>query len=307
MRKKDVTLIVIPHGNDHVREFQCSKRLVGLLVGVAVVACGFALLFGAKYYIWARERANASALSERDEQVRELLESVRHKARVLEDKMKRLAQESDALRVIAELPEIDPDTRRVGIGGDASQAGAAYPFLDHPSAVLLEEVDAELDRLLRQTALEKASFEEIQAKLAVDQKLRDSTPSILPTYGYISSPFGYRRDPLTGRRMFHKGIDIAGRLRTPVYATAHGKVIYAKYSKGYGNAVMVDHGNGLKTLYAHLSKMHVKRGETVTRGQKIGEMGKTGRTSGCHLHYEVRKDGRAVNPWDYFYTKEDIG
>lgn len=307
MREKDVTLIVMPHGDDRVREFQFSKRLVGLLMSVAVVVCGLALLFAGEYYIRAREQAKARTLSATDEQVVELLGSVRDKVRALEGKMKKLAQESDALRVIAELPEIGPDTRRMGIGGHASQALLAYSFLDRPSAVLLAEVDAELDRLLRQTALEKTSFDEIQAKLAVDQEMRDHTPSVLPTYGYISSSFGYRTDPLTGRNMFHNGLDIAGRLGTPVYATAHGEVVYANYSMGYGNAVMIDHGNGLKTLYAHLSSMLVKRGETVARGQRIGEIGKTGRTSGCHLHYEVWRDGRAVDPSHYFYTKEDIG
>jgi len=306
MDRKDVTVIVIPHGKEYVREFRFSRRFLRMVLCFFAMLLASSVFYGTQYHLRAKQHSRLKSSERENKALREQLQSIQHKARVLKEKMDKLAERSDALRVIAELPEIDADTRMVGVGGPPFEDDRTYADFNSSSRNMLEKTEAEIDRLLRQAALEKASFQQIEQKLVADKQLRDHTPSILPTYGYISSPFGYRTDPLTGRRMFHKGIDIACRLGTPIYATANGEVIYAKYSKGYGNALMIDHGRGVRTLYAHLSKMSVGRGAKVVRGQKVGEMGKTGRTSGCHLHYEVSRGGRAVNPWYYFYTKEEI-
>ncbi|MFY9384696.1 MAG: M23 family metallopeptidase, partial [Dethiobacteria bacterium] len=126
-----------------------------------------------------------------------------------------------------------------------------------------------------------------------------ATPSIWPTRGRISSGFGMRRNPFGGGSQFHYGIDIAGTHGTPVYATANGQVSFAGYRGGFGNLVIISHGYGFQTYYAHLSGFAVSNGQWVKRGQVIGYMGRSGRATGTHLHYEVHVNGVAVNPYRY--------
>ena len=126
--------------------------------------------------------------------------------------------------------------------------------------------------------------------------LAAATPSIWPANGWLSSGVGVRRDPFTGDRDYHEGLDIAADKGSPVYATAAGTVKHASYKGAYGNLVIVDHGFGLETRYGHLSKYEVTVGDTVARGQLVGLVGATGRATSSHLHYEVRVNGRILNP-----------
>ncbi len=122
------------------------------------------------------------------------------------------------------------------------------------------------------------------------------TPSIWPVKGFISSGFGDRQDPLDGEPELHPGIDIAAPYGSPVEAPAEGLVISAGWQNGYGNCIEVSHGNGLVSVYGHLSKILVKPGQTVKRWQKIGLVGSTGHSTGPHLHYEIRRNDRPINP-----------
>ena len=125
--------------------------------------------------------------------------------------------------------------------------------------------------------------------------------------GYrFTSPFGYRRDPKTGGRRLHKGVDFAGPVGTPLYATADGIVTHAGWSSGYGRLVKIQHEFGIETRYAHQSQIRVKVGQRVSRGQRIGDMGASGRVTGPHLHYEVRVGGEAVNPMIYIKAANDV-
>ena len=126
--------------------------------------------------------------------------------------------------------------------------------------------------------------------------LAAATPSIWPTHGWLSSGMGNRSDPLTGERDFHPGLDISADKGDPVYATADGKVTNASPNGNYGNLVILEHGYGLETRYGHLSAFKVKEGQDVKRGDLLGLVGSTGRTTGAHLHYEVRANGRILNP-----------
>ena len=127
-------------------------------------------------------------------------------------------------------------------------------------------------------------------------QLAAATPSIWPTHGWLSSSMGNRADPLTGEKDFHPGLDISADKGDPVYATADGRVTHAASAGNYGNLVIVDHGYGLETRYGHLSVFKVTHGQKVKRGDLLGLVGSTGRTTGAHLHYEVRASGRILNP-----------
>jgi murein DD-endopeptidase MepM/ murein hydrolase activator NlpD len=125
------------------------------------------------------------------------------------------------------------------------------------------------------------------------------TPSIWPVAGNIRSGFGRRRDPFTGRNEQHQGLDIGALYGTPVHTPANGRVVFAGRQAAYGNLVVIDHGSGITTRYGHLSQFDVNVGDRLAKGELLGFVGSTGRSTGPHLHYEVRMDERAVNPRNY--------
>ena len=135
----------------------------------------------------------------------------------------------------------------------------------------------------------------------------DSVPQVMPaSVVRMSSGFGFRRDPFTGGGAMHSGLDFAGPIGTPIQAAANGRVSFVGVKSGYGNVVEIDHGNGLITRYAHLSAFGVKRGAEVGAGDRIASMGSTGRSTGSHLHFEVRLNGRAVNPRTFLERAPDV-
>ena len=132
-------------------------------------------------------------------------------------------------------------------------------------------------------------------------KTMQDYPVGIPLYGRITSRFGWRRDPFTGKRAFHSGLDFRASYKQPVFATANGKVVYAGWGKGYGKMVKIRHKYGYTTLYAHLFHIKVRSGQWVKAGQIIGYAGSTGRSTGVHLHYEIRRYGRLINPIKFLY------
>ena len=137
---------------------------------------------------------------------------------------------------------------------------------------------------------------ELQAYFQDQKSLLVSTPSIWPARGWVTSDFGQRLDPYTADRVMHEGIDIAAPHGKEVMAPSDGTVVFAGLEGGYGNVVVIDHGYGIKTRYGHLAKILVKAGEVVKRGHVVGAVGNTGRSTGPHLHYEVRVNGVPQNP-----------
>lgn len=164
-----------------------------------------------------------------------------------------------------------------------------------------EEFENYIESMQQEAQERLASFQEIAWYYANRMEGSHSTPSIRPSTGRISSGFGYRRDPFgkpIGR--MHNGLDFVSQPDSPIVATADGVVRHTGWVDGYGQAVLIDHGLGYSTLYAHATGIKVKEGERVKRGQPIAFMGTTGRSTGTHLHYEVWKDGQPVNPRNYF-------
>ncbi len=126
-------------------------------------------------------------------------------------------------------------------------------------------------------------------------------PVGVPLYGRITSRFGWRRDPFTGKRAFHTGLDLRATYKQPIFATANGKVVYAGWGKGYGKMVKIKHKHGYTTLYGHMYYIKVRAGQYVKAGQIIGYAGSTGRSTGVHLHYEIRRYGKLINPIKFLY------
>ena len=156
-----------------------------------------------------------------------------------------------------------------------------------------------MDQLSEASVVQNQAFEQVYSYLQDQKSLLASTPAIRPTTGWISSGFGYRKSPFTGLKEFHRGLDIATREGTPIIAPADGIIVFTGKKGGLGRVVVIDHGRGIITRYAHLQKSLLKRGSHVKRGDKIALVGNTGRSTAPHLHYEVHLNGIPVNPAKY--------
>ncbi len=163
----------------------------------------------------------------------------------------------------------------------------------------MREMHQQVDELNTASQRQENSFGSLLDKLEGQRNLLASTPAIRPTDGWMTSRFGHRVSPFTGRKEFHKGLDIANRKGTAILATANGIVSYAGRKGPMGNVLVIDHGHGMITRYAHLSEALKKQGEKVKRGDIIAQMGNSGRSTGPHLHYEVHLNGVPVNPATY--------
>ncbi|MCK5862923.1 MAG: M23 family metallopeptidase [Candidatus Hydrogenedentes bacterium] len=190
-------------------------------------------------------------------------------------------------------------------GGPANVGYFAYAGGDetvHPPFVIYGMARPSADLIIEEIRLRSHSLGELVADMEVEKDRIARVPASWPLsrgVGRISSKFGYRRDPFNKRVRHHDGLDISARKGTTVRATAKGVVREAEYRKYLGNVIVIDHGNGIKTFYAHLSSMEVRPGKAVGRGDAIGRVGSTGRSTGAHLHYEVQVKGRPVDPAKY--------
>ncbi len=186
-----------------------------------------------------------------------------------------------------------------GVGG--SQAEDLYQEeLTQDHHRLIREIYGQMEQLEPSLDDQKEGFESLLRALNKQKDLLNATPSISPTRGRITSRFGDRLSPFDGRNVeFHEGLDIASRLNAPIRAAAHGTVKFSGWNGSYGKMIVIDHGYGTETRYAHINKLLKKVGDKVKKGETIALVGNTGRSTGPHLHYEVCLNGRAVNPQDY--------
>lgn len=162
-----------------------------------------------------------------------------------------------------------------------------------------EALRAQITALMAQAQSQQNQLSDLKDYIEEEQYKALFIPSIAPSNGKITSHFGYRKDPFHGSSRMHKGIDFSSSNRSPVYATAQGTVTFAGRNGNYGKQVVIDHGNGYETSYAHLASYSVEAGDEVEKGSEIGKMGSTGRSTGVHLHYEVHKNGEAIDPYPY--------
>lgn len=217
---------------------------------------------------------------------------------VIEDLQRR---DDNLYRVIMQADPIEQKVRDAGTDNAARYA----ELLQMPNGKLVASVTRQVDRLSRNVYVQDHSFNEL-VDLAHTQKDRMlHIPAIQPVahkdVKRIASSFGWRVDPISGRRTFHEGIDFSANRGVPVYASGGAVVKFVGWRQGYGKVIDLDHGYGYITRYAHLHKIDVKKGQTVTRGELIGQVGSTGKSTGAHLHYEVLYRGQCVDPINYFF------
>ncbi|MBW1877808.1 MAG: M23 family metallopeptidase [Deltaproteobacteria bacterium] len=168
-----------------------------------------------------------------------------------------------------------------------------------PAEVWADAVQARVETFLSLAVLSEPDLTALMAELEDLRALQEALPSDWPADGRMTSGFGWRRSPFGRTWRFHSGLDISNRRGTPIRVAAPGRVVKAGYNSGYGRMVEIDHGFGITTLYAHCNSVDLREGDVVERGQYLGTIGSTGRSTGPHLHFEVRLDGHPVDPLDY--------
>lgn len=298
MIRKKYQIIVLGDNAGNCKTYTLRLWACLLIVGVFFVSLGMSVYFfqHARHDMMLQtrlERAQKGLLDQQDQFL-----TLANKMRSLETELAKVTEFNAKVRVMANLdPGHTPTATSLG-GTERGDFSEQY-LTSHRQELLVRKMHNFLEQLQTETRLEEMLQEELLAALRSNQGFFASTPSIWPTDGWVTSEFGYRRSPFTDRREFHKGLDIAGPTGTPIYATAKGKVISSGRDGAYGLTVSLDHASGLVTNYAHLQSIAVKEGQGVSRGELIGYMGCTGRTTGPHLHYEVRLNGIPVDPMRY--------
>ncbi|MBT8381788.1 MAG: M23 family metallopeptidase [Ignavibacteria bacterium] len=275
-----------------------KSKAMAVLIGGAFVLTS---LFVIAYFIIGRyfdSNLTSAALKKENDELTNKLKEITISYQNLRAGIDSLSVLNSELRNTANLKRISSDELMLGIGGSDENYFNKINSSDF-------EVDNALklvDEMIRKFEFEKNQLGQIEKQIELNNELFECIPAIIPTEGiYSIGGFGMRKHPILGVRKFHSGLDINNNYGTPVYAPGNGKVISVGRNSGYGLVVEIDHGFGYKTIYAHLSKVLVKKGQQVIRGQQIAKSGNSGLSSGPHLHYEVHHHGKKLNPVDFFF------
>ncbi|MBN2497936.1 MAG: peptidoglycan DD-metalloendopeptidase family protein [Deltaproteobacteria bacterium] len=303
---KRFTIMVVPDRSSRVRRFRISRASLWSL-GLLVFATLAGVTFGAIHYFKAIEKlAENTKLRRQNVELRTELLQVHEKVSSVQSVLDRIQRFDSKLRTITQLH--DPK-RHLAVGPfDASQ-----PDVERSDAVIDPVVLAigeqphlaigllgeRLEEIITEAERREGSIRQLEVVLRGQKVRLASTPSIWPARGWVTSGFGSRTDPYTGKSTMHRGIDIANQPGIPVVAPARGVVTFAGTSGGFGKVIVIDHGYGLRTRYGHLSEMSIRVGERIDRGDLVGKIGNTGRSTGPHLHYEVEVNGVCENPMNY--------
>ena len=289
---KQHTIIFVPHARAKFRKVRFSSRQAWIVLGsLAVLTLGgiAAMVSLATNTV---DRSQLADLRQENETLRDVNRGFESSIRNLETQIHDYQNRIHKLAIVAGISDLGESA---GIGGTAPvMRDGELPQIDEQGGLHrdLSTLQGQLEQLDEQMGRIQVEFEQDHLEIA-------SMPAIAPVKGIYTSSYGYRKDPFDGTRRFHHGIDIVAPHGKPIVASGDGLVIKAERMRGLGNAVYIAHGFGITTRYGHLSKISVEAGQRVQRGDVIGAMGNTGRSTGTHLHYEVHVDGKAQNPLPY--------
>lgn len=298
--------MLIPHDNERMRSIQLSGSAAKKVVAVLLASILLIAMAAGSLLLSQDRNLRAQQLQRENLLLAAEVTGLRSEIETLATSLDELVDKDQKYRTIAGLPPIDEDVRRVGIGGPGTRT-VQTTGLYQENPEVGEQIFAasyDLQTLVRRANLMQTSLDEAITTLQENTERLESTPTISPSSGHLSSLFSQnRRHPVLRITRPHAGIDIAAPVGEPILAPAKGKVIFSgNRAGGYGLTVELDHGHGYVTRFAHASRLNVRVGEQVERGQKIAEVGATGLVTGPHLHYEVELNGVAVDPLDFIIT-----
>ncbi len=297
--------IILSHTNGaNLLNISLNKSL-GILVFIAFVLLFLGMLLSAAFLVRYRiyfpqieqlQTENRILRTELDKLVTEI-DSIMFR-------MKQMEEWEDQLRIDRNIGLINRDIRSMGTGG-IPQVKTFFSEDNNDLNLRLNHIWYQMNELKGINSFAYDLRRELMDNLHLQEEMYRFTPSIYPTFGRITTPYGWRTHPITRQRDFHSGLDIANRLGSSIYATADGIVKEIGSNRYYGRYIIITHKFGYETMYAHLDRAIVQKGEEVHKGKIIALMGNTGRSTGSHLHYEVRRYGRNLNPYHYLNKMEE--
>ncbi len=301
--KKRYRIYVVPPDTSEVKQFEVRAPRLGLLVFLAVC-----LLVGTVATSWItfrssqdefRYKAEIEKLREANQAQQFHIQRFTDRLGHMSQQMERLQDFHTKLKILADLDLQERVDTSMAAGGPDAQSPELNMYLEKNLKRQIRRIHWELEELQMQALIQEQNSYSVESFFDSQRSLLAATPTIWPVRGWVTSSFGQRVSPFTGEMQMHRGMDICARPGTPVKATANGVVIFSGWKTEYGKSVVLDHGYGLKTQYAHMSKIYVRNGKRIKRGTIVGTVGNTGRSTGPHLHYEVRLKNVAVNPKAY--------
>jgi len=287
------------------REIEPSikKRWANALLWLLSVFCMAMLLMVVYLSIPQIESPKEKSYRRELSLMQEQYKSLNQKIQLQQEVLKEIAdRDNNIYRLYFEVDPISEEERLAGFGG----INRYNQYEGYDNSELIKHTHQQVDQITKQISVQSESLDEIVELAKEKQELLTAIPAIQPVSNEdltrMASGYGMRNDPFTKARKMHKGMDFTSPRGTPIYATGDGVVIRAdSRSSGYGKHVRINHGYGYVTLYAHMYKYNVRKGQKVKRGDVIGFVGSTGRSQAPHLHYEVRKDGKHINPVNFYY------
>ncbi len=304
--KQKLSLIVLGGSGSKIRQIHLTGRHAAFLA-LAVCVTVTTLLYGAVDYVVMRSEMTDKGMIERqlaaqNEEVslqRRQIEKFAQDINDLKARIVLLDRFEKKIRLLANIDQPGDTDGLFGVGGSTPDDLDPKVEVNQAQNRLIKDMHRQVKVLSNASAKQESTLTLLLGQLEEQKNVLAHTPAIRPAQGWITSRFDYRVSPFTGRREFHKGIDIANRKGTPIVATADGVVSFMGDKGSLGQVVIIDHGYGIVTRYAHIDKGLKQRGERVRRGDVVALMGNTGRSTGPHLHYEVRLNGVPVNPTTY--------
>ncbi|MHB8769815.1 MAG: M23 family metallopeptidase [Syntrophales bacterium] len=299
MPKNFYTLLILPKKHSSAKKVSVSGTLVK---GVSIFVMGLILLmmyFSYDYIHIRREQAELRRLKQQTVEQKRQIDALAAKADTFASKMEELKQFDKKIRIMANLETGRDKEQLLGIGGPASQEHRVRAKVAAEDKELISNVQRQMDRLMDEALTREQSFTGLLGFLKERKSILAATPSLWPVVGWVTSEFGRRNSPFGGEREFHKGLDIATKHGKTIQSPADGIVTDVAYQHDVGQMIQIDHGHGISTFYGHLSKAIVRPGATVRKGDRIGYVGNSGRSTGSHLHYAVMLNGVPINPRKY--------
>ncbi len=294
--KKKITFFILGNTGSIIKKTTVSRGVITCLT-IFIAVC--LILFSVVIYDNFNQQEKIVNQQEEIVNQRKQLKAFAADINSLKSKLVDLKDFEKKIRNVADIEEDADQENLFGVGGSIPEDFDTQIPITEEYNSLIREMHEQTQQFNLAAINQKKSFESLFNNLEDQRNLLAATPAIRPTDGWISSTFGYRTSPFTGLREFHNGLDIATRKGTPILAAADGVVTFAGTKGLMGKLIVIDHGYGMVTRYAHIHKMLKKRGDAVKKGDTIALVGNTGRSTGSHLHYEVHLDGIPVNPAKY--------
>jgi len=299
MPKNFYTFLIIPKRKSSAKKITLSNNV---LKGVAFCAIAVILASMYTYYDYIglkRDKIELENLKKQTREQKAQIEGLVEKVNNFSMRMEELGQLDKNIRSMANIEERRYKGQILGAGGSINDETRINSRGETDQRMVIAKVERNIEQLSKDAVEQKNSFSELLGFLKNQKSILAATPSIWPVEGWVTSEFGYRSSPFSGEKEFHKGLDIATRMGVHVVAPADGLVSEVTYDRDMGHMVRINHGYGMTSWYGHLLRTPVKPGNMVKRGDVIGYVGNSGRSTGSHLHYSVALNGIPVNPRKY--------